>query len=440
MTQPIAPIATTAVDTDVVIVGAGLAGLGAATALRERGLRCVVLEASNRIGGRAWTTHPPELAGAWFDHGAIWFHDAANNPLTPIAEAAGLPLLRSDELRQERTYVGARLANAAELADYDAAWSRFEAMADALITRDGDASMAAVTAALPDDPWAPTIEAWEAAVICAAPAERFSARDWRRNALGGFNLVPDGGIGAFVQGHLGSGLDIRLNTPVERVRSGGPAGRVDVVTRSGTVSARACVVTVSTGVLAAGTIAFEPALPARTLEAIAALPMGLAIKVVLRANGPDRLDLPTHCSIERMVGRTDDPFMPIQAWPFGRDYVQGWIGGPLAWDLSGAGDAAIFDHGLAQLRALFGHRVDKLFAGGARLRTHWDADPWVRGAYCYALPHQAEARDRLAEPLADGHLMLAGEGCNVPYAGTVAGAWISGRDAAVAIAARLSAR
>lgn len=425
-------------DFDVVIVGAGLAGLGAATALRAQGLRCVILEASGRVGGRAWTTYPQELGGVWFDQGAVWFHDAANNPLTAIAQAASLPLLRSDELRQERTYVDRRLATPAELAEYDAAWPRYEAMADRLIARDGDVSMAAVTAALPDDPWAPTIEAWEAPVICAAPPDRFSARDWRRNALGGFNLVPDGGIGAFVRDYLCHGLDIRLDTPVERIRWGGPGGQVEVATRSGTLTARACIVTVSTGVLAGGAIAFEPALPARTRDAIASLPMGLAIKVVLRANGPDRLDLPTHCSIERRVGRTDDPFMPCQAWPFGRDYVQGWIGGPLAWDLARDGDAAIFDHALGQLRALFGSRVDPLFAGGARLRTYWDSDPWVRGAYCYALPHHAEARDHLGEALADGHLMLAGEGCNVPYAGTIAGAWISGQDAAKAIAACLS--
>ena len=71
--------------------------------------------------------------------------------------------------------------------------------------------------------------------------------------------------------------------------------------------------------------------------------------------------------------------------------------------------------------------------GGGSLVTHWDADPWVRGAYCHAVPGQALARDRLAEPLADGHLLFAGEACNVPYAGTLAGAWISGQAAARAV-------
>jgi len=207
-----------------------------------------------------------------------------------------------------------------------------------------------------------------------------------------------------------------------------------VETASGTVTAGACIVTVSTGVLASGALVFDPALPATIQDSIEALPMGLAMKVALRANGPDRLDLPLHCSVDRMVPRSGETLMPFQCWPFGRDYVQGWVGGGVAWDLAHEGEAAAIDYALSQLRELFGGRVDRLFAGGGSLVTHWDADPLIRGAYCYALTGHAQARDRLAEPLADGHLMFAGEACNVPYAGTLAGAWISGQAAAKAAA------
>ena len=71
-------------DVDVVVIGAGLAGLGAATALRDAGRSALVLEAADRIGGRAWTTHPAQLGGVWFDMGAIWLHNAETNPLVPI--------------------------------------------------------------------------------------------------------------------------------------------------------------------------------------------------------------------------------------------------------------------------------------------------------------------------------------------------------------------
>lgn len=420
-------------DIDVLVIGAGLAGLSAGAALRARGRQCVILEASGRIGGRAWTTHPPALGNVWFDMGAVWFHDAEHNPLVPIAEAAGDTLLRSDEIRTERTYIGDRLVTDAEAAAYGGAWKRFEAAADTLLRDGADVSLAAVTLSLPHDPWAPTIESWEGPVICVTDAARFSARDWRRNALGGGNLVPQGGIGAFVTRRLTAGLDIRLNTPVTKIHWGGPSGRITVESAAGVLTAASCIVTVSTGVLASGALAFEPPLPAGVQDSIHALPMGLAMKVALRAAGPDRLDLPLHCSIDRRVARSGDTLMPFQCWPFGRDYVQGWIGGHMAWDLAHAGEAAAIDHALSELRIIFGGRVDRLFRGGGTLVTRWDADPWVRGAYCYAVPGQALARDRLAAPVADGHLMFAGEACDVPYAGTLAGAWISGGNAARAV-------
>lgn len=417
-------------DTDVLVIGAGLAGLGAATLLRERGRRCVVLEAAGRTGGRAWTAHPEALGGVWFDVGAVWLHSAERNPLVPIARTAGDTLLRADELRREHTRVGSREATPEEYADYAESWTRFEAAADRLLAELPDTPLSAVAEHLPGDPWALTVESFEGPVVCAVQADRFSLRDWRRNVLSGSNLVPEGGIGAFVQRRLGSGLDIRLNTPVTRLRWNGPGGRVAAETGRGTISADACIVTVSTGVLAAGSLAFEPALPALVRECVAALPMGLAVKVALRATGPDRLDLPLHCSLDHQVRRSGEPFMVFQCWPFGRDYVQGWIGGDAAWELARAGEEAAADLALGQLRAMFGGRVDRLFADGGRLVTHWDADPWVRGAYCYATPGHADARRRLAAPVGDGHLLFAGEACHDGLAGTLAGAWISGQDAA----------
>jgi monoamine oxidase len=423
----------TPTDTDVLIIGAGLAGLGAATALREHGLAAIVLEATNRIGGRAWTVYPKQLGGAWFDMGAVWLHAAEHNPLVPIAQAAGDTLLRSDELRRKRSFIGMREATPAEYADYDEAWARYEATADDLLRSLQDAPLAAVADHRPGDPWALTVEAFEGPVICVAEADEFSLRDWRRNVLEGSNLVPQGGIGAFVARRLGAGLDIRLNTPATRLCWNGPGGRVTVETPRGTMSAHAAIVTVSTGVLGAGAIAFDPALPAEVQRCVAALPMGLAMKVALRATGPDRLDLPLHCSVDHQITRRGEPLMPFQCWPYGRDYVQGWIGGAVAWELARAGDAAAVDFALAQLRKIFGGRVDKLFSGGAHLVTHWEADPFVRGAYSYVQVGDADARVRLGQPFADGHLLFAGEACHDGYAGTLAGAWLSGQQAASAV-------
>lgn len=414
-------------DVDVVVIGAGVAGLGAATALRAAGRRAVVLEAASRIGGRAWTTCPPQLGGVWFDMGAVWLHGAEQNPLVAIAEAAGEELLRSDELRHERTFIGEREATADEYADFAAAWGRFEARAAALLRSGDDVPLAAVARSMPGDPWALTVETWEGPIICVASAEDFSTRDWLRNVLSGSNRVPQGGIGAFVERRLGVGLDIRLDTPATRIRWG---SEVAVTTPRGALTAHSAIVTVSTGVLAAGTIVFDPPLPADTLATIHKLPMGLAMKVALCATGPDRLGLPLHCSVDRQVRRSGEPAMAFHCWPYGRGYVQGWVGGPVAWELARAGEAAVVDFALGQLRALFGARVDRLFGGAQSLVTRWDADPFVRGAYSFVRAGDADARTALAQPLADGHLLFAGEACHDGMAGTLAGAWISGQDAA----------
>ena len=425
----------TPTDTDVLVIGAGLAGLGAATALGRLGVPAIVLEAADRIGGRAWTAYPAELGGVWFDMGAVWLHSAEHNPLVPIARAAGDTLLRSDELRRERLFVGAREATAAEYAGYRGSWDRFEAMTDQLLRELPDAPLSAVADHLADDPWALTVEAWEGPVICVAEAEAFSLRDWRRNALEGSNLVPEGGIGAFVARRLGEGLDIRLNAPVTRLRWNGSGGQVAAETPHGTLTAGAAIVTVSTGVLAAEAIAFDPPLPVEVQQCVDALPMGLAMKVVLRARGPDRLDLPLHCSVERQVTRRGDRLVPFQCWPYARDYVQGWIGGDVAWDLARAGDAAAVDFALERLRIIFGSRVDALLRGGGHLVTHWEADPFVRGAYSWVRAGDADARLRLGQPLSGGHLMFAGEACHDGLAGTLAGAWLSGGQAAETAAA-----
>jgi len=421
-------------DTDVIIVGAGLAGLAAAATLRARGISSVVLEASRRVGGRAYTTHPPELGGTWFDHGAMWLHTAARNPLVPIAEAAGETLLASDTFRTERSFVGGRPVTAAESAAYQATWPQFEKIADEILAAQDDAPLAAVAARMPENPWAISVENWEGPVINVADAAAFSLRDWRRNVLEGANLIIPGGIGAFVERRLAPmAADVRLDCAVARVAWQEAGGMVRVETSHGALRARAVIVTVSTGVLTGGGIAFDPPLPAAVREDLDALPMGLALKIAFRARGEDRLGLPDHCSVDRQLACSGEPAMVFSCWPTGRNFVSGWVGGSIAWELSRAGPRAIEEFSRTELRRSFGTRIDTALEFA--LVTGWGNDPLYRGAYAYARPGKVDARTRLGAPIGDGRLLLAGEALNDDgLAGTLAGAWNSGVRAAEKVA------
>ncbi len=425
---------------DVVVVGAGVAGLAAAGAVRRAGRSVLVLEAGARVGGRAWTVRPPALGGAHFDMGAIWLHAAETNPLTPIARAAGEPMLDADASRSRRLFVDGRPATAAERADYDAAWDRYEAEADRLLAAGtGDVPMARVAENLASDPWAVTIETWEGPVICVADAAAFSLRDWRNNILDGGNILLADGLGEFVRRRLVPPDGVHLETPVRAIRWQ-ERGGVAVETPRGTVTAGAVVVTVSTGVLAAGAIRFEPGLPDAVRASIAGLPMGLALKVVLRAAGTDRLDLPPFTSLAKRFERSGEPAIVFSAWPWNYDYLSAWIGASTAWELTRAGTAAAEDFARAELRALLGARIDRALRPGAALVSAWGTDPLFRGAYAYATPGHAEARLALGKPLADGRLVFAGEATHPTLAGTVGGAWETGERAAGAVLAGLAGR
>ena len=409
------------------IVGAGAAGLAAAVALREAGRSTIVLEASEAPGGRARTSTPPALGGAWIDEGAAWLHMAEHNPLVPMAARAGHKL-REAFRSASRMFVGDRLATATEQADYEEAeeaW--FEAVMRHASEPDVDLATATGTFRH-DNVWAPTIESWHASLIDAVDARYLSLADFRLNQLDGANLIAERGFGRLLRDLLEEDAGpIRCRCPAQQIAWGGPEVRVE--TPQGTISAASVIVTVSTGVLGAGTIVFDPPLPADTADAIANLPMGLLSKVVLRAARADRLGMtePTHAF--RRLERLGDPFMSFIAWPRDNDHVIGFVGGDAAWAVAPDPRAAL-DLARSQWRAMFGAKADGIFAEGG-FTTDWGTDPHHLGAYSYARPGGAGARAALAAPIAGGRLLFAGEACRTDgMAGTVGGAVLDGRRAA----------
>lgn len=406
---------------DVVVIGAGVAGLAAAAALQAAGLRCVVIEAADRIGGRAWTTTPSLLGGAAFDQGAAWLHAAEHNPLVPIARAHGDILYDSDAERSGVTLRAGHPTTTADDKAYEAAEAVFQRRA-AEHMAGPDMTLADAVAGSETLPWMANVLNWEASIIAAADPATLSLRDWNTNLLHGANLEVEGGVGAFIARRLA--MPVRLRCAARSVAWDGAGVTVD--TPDGAIRAAACIVTVSTGVLAAEAIRFDPILPAATLAAIDGLPMGLLNKVAL--SGASCLGLQASCRIEAYIEQIGDPAMTFIANPRGLDFIIGFQGGNTAWALEAGDrqDGGAEEFARDQLRAMFG----AVFPPGA-IVTRWGADPLARGSYAYARPGHAGARAVLAEPLAGGRLVFAGEATRTDgLAGTVGGAWLSGQHAA----------
>ncbi|MBO1073165.1 flavin monoamine oxidase family protein [Roseomonas marmotae] len=416
---------------DVLVVGAGAAGIAAARALRQAGLTCQVLEARERAGGRAATDSV--TLGAPFDLGATWLHAAGRNPLRGLAEQMGMAPFDHGSARQSVCFENGQLVDAAAMAEYDAAWEGFHAKLAAMPRRPGESAAAlAVRAGFGAGHWDATILHWEGPVICAAPMSAMDAADWLDTLLEPPDLLLPEGAGSLMR-RLAEGLPIAYGAVVRRLDWSGP--RVIAEGDFGRLEATAAIVTVPTSVLAAGAIQFNPDLPDRTAQAIHDLPLGLLTKIGLRAAGQDRLGLAPFTGIERRVARQDEAALTAIAWPFGHDHLMGFVGGPHAWALADAGPEATIDFAFEELRRNFGARATQALRRDGGLVSDWGRDPFSRGAYSHALPGRAAARAILAEPLAGGRLCFAGEACHTGLAATLGGAWETG-EAAAAHAAR----
>jgi len=414
-------------DTDLLIIGAGAAGIAAARKAIAAGLRVRILEARPRIGGRAVTD---TSLGPPFDLGATWLHWAERNPLVPLAQQLGIPLINADARRNERNFIGTRVITPEENAAYDAAIAAFDA---AVVAHHGP-DIAVADVIPKGGPWDATVAAWQGPVIAAWSLETMGLHDFRANLLQGANLLPEGGTGALLA-RLGDELPVTLDAAVARLAW----GRREAVAEGafGRITARAAICTLPPSLLLADAIRFDPPLPAATLEAAHALPLGAAIKVALKAAGADRLGLPPDTATDRRVA-PGEALIPIQFWSGGHDLATGWIGGPLAIEMEREGPAAAEALLRAEIAARLGHDAPRAFRPGA-LASAWSTDPFSRGAYSHGRIGAGEARAVLAAPLAGGRLCLAGEACDTTgLAATLAGAWNSGEAAAAAAVARLA--
>ena len=410
-------------DVDVVIVGAGAAGLGAARVLLASGQRIAILEARDRLGGRAWSE--TGFFGNSIDHGASFIHVEADNPWTSIARRLGVATFLDPKRRH--LFVDGKPAPRDEHDAFLAARGTALDQVLAIEDREGDSAIEDLLDL--EGPFAPQARASLAPWLLGTDNDQTSALDFARGVSGEDRLVPEG-YGQLVAAY-GQGLPVHLSTRVTHIDYRG-AG-VEVTTGKGRLRGRCSILTVPLGVLAAERITFTPALPLDKLRAIEGLPMGLLQKIFLAFDG-DPFDLGDSFYLHRNT-ETERTALYL-CRPGGAAYVMAFVGGGLARDLEALGEREAAAFALAPLRDLFGADVERRCLGARQ--TRWGSDEHALGSYAVARPGAADERETLRNSLAD-RLFFAGEAAaNDGWAATVAGAYRSGRDAAHACLARLT--
>ena len=465
---------------DIVVIGAGAAGLAAARILSERGLSVVVLEARDHLGGRTYTLHPSS-DGYPIELGAEFVHGMPPETFT-YARAAGLSLYESGG-DSWMSLNGRLFSQNDEPIDDD---SDTDDTDDALEQSEGGSRediLSAVAA------WQGEDTTFQAFADERFPGERWAqAKQWASRYIEGFDaadpaqvsvrwLAQTEAAAARIHGerqfHLREGYDrlmawlragldprhatVRLNTIAREITWSRGNVAITAHTAHGTrlppITARAVLITAPLGVLAAppdagGALRFTPDLPEKR-AALAGMAMGEVVKVTLRfhdlfwdtepvSGAEASAPFPSLPRLSFLL--SDDEVMPTwwTHYPLRTPTLTGWVGGPRAARLTRLPESEIVAQALAALARVLRVERGALEASlDASYLHNWSADPFARGAYSYVRAGGMDAPGRLAAPV-DDTLFFAGEATNADgHTGTVHGALATGVRAANEALARL---
>jgi monoamine oxidase len=399
-------------DLDVLIVGAGAAGISAGRRLRECGRRIVILEARDRIGGRAWT----QIAqGLWpIDLGCGWLHSADKNKLVAEAERLGLTIDRSAPSWRKRA--ATQNFSADDQADFTAAQDRFyerlQAATQFGLDRPASESLD------PGGRWNALTDAIST-YVNGVDLSGLSAIDFDAYEDSGVNWRVKQGYGAFFESWARD-LPIILNCPVRHIDHAG--ARIRIETDQGLFCGDAAIVAVPTTILAQDGLRLSPALPDQR-QAACDLPLGVDEKVFLALENAE--EFPPDTRVFGATDRVDAGAYSLRA--MGMPTVECFFGGDLARALVSEGAEAFAAYAVDEITQALGGRMRRRLKPLAA--SAWSRDPWTLGAYSHARIGKANARATLAAPVNE-RLIFAGEACSPHYFSTAHGAAESGRRAA----------
>lgn len=413
----------------VVVIGAGMAGISTALTLQEAGYGVVVLEASNRVGGRIRTDRS---LGVPLELGAARLRGFKKNPVMPFVEAAGL-----EHVDFEWNNLHGVASDGTELDEEKLSKAKSDLIrlvARAVIRnlgRNKDATVAEIIEhekSLRDL----TVEEERILHFSLASAEigngsPFSETSWKYlrdfEAYGGEEQFVISGFDALPKS-MAATLDIRFNQKVEAIDYSGD--RVRVTTRDTTFSSEFVVVTVSLGVLQSNAVTFIPELPENKQVAIERMGMGNLSKVGLRfpkpfwpvdrhalVHGTDTFgEYPTFINMMRY---TNEPVLLAMIPQSYRNALE---------DLP---DKMIAREAHAVLQGMYGTNIP---APTGLVRSSWQNDPLFRGSFSYnKIGAEGADRDDLARSMAN-KVFFAGEATHRKKYGSVGGAYHSGERAA----------
>jgi monoamine oxidase len=388
------PLSAYAAESDLVVIGAGAAGLAAAKTAIKAGLSVKLLEARGRIGGRAYTVDGIDAGGAYI-------HFADKNPWVQIAKDLNIET-------ESFTFNGSRFVsyeNFKKTPDETLVEQRLAAVKVREAMDDYEGRDKPLSAFAKTDAEKHFIKSMGYFALGEEP-ERVSITDYN-TLYGGGNLRVKGGYGALVAKY-GADIPVELNTQVTRIDTTGKL--IKITTNRGELSAKSLIITVPIGVLQAGDITFNPPLPRAHQTALTGMVMGALTKVIVKItemNNP----------LQNFV-RTNTK-LGLLSLEQNNEHIIATMGGDFARELIKQGENAAIDY----LTPFITHFFQCKITGG---QLHgWAGDPHSKGSYAIVKPGAFKARELIREPITE-RAFLAGEATAGPASMTIGGATLEG--------------
>jgi monoamine oxidase len=402
----------------VVIIGAGISGLAAAKKLKEKGFNVILLEAQDKVGGRLRTDRS---LGVAFDEGASWIHGTTGNPITALAQQAGMNTAFTDDDSRKSYDIGGVLRS---VTTFDNAEDELETILNTMMNS-GNANQSFETvfnnlypAKVNDRLWKFLLSTYvtfdtgdlnNLSSLLYNEGEEFGGKE--RIATNGYDTIPN---------YLANGLNVQLNQRVSKIDHSNT--KIKITHNGMTTEADYVLVTVPLGVLKANTIQFVPALPTVKQTAIQKIGMNCVNKFLLTWNTAFWDDV-QYISYTPAIKDKFNYFVNVKKVNPSVNALMTFAYADYARQTETMTDAQIIDEIMIHLRDIYGNSIPN---PTNILRTKWNRNENSFGAYSYtAVGTEMRHFDDLAEEVND-KLFFGGEHTEADYFSTAHGAYLTG--------------